>query len=363
VSFTRVNPGGWGTGDTFTHAQGNQLDIDHSLSLDKSTAGDTLSGVVNIASTGSVVANLPNGIVINGAGGFSANTAGAVQATQPNAITSTTAGGIGPGVAGGISDGGVAGGIKATVAGGITSTIAGGITSTIIGGISPGVAGGIRSSTAAGIISSVASGIQSTAAGGFALNGGTSDYLIYGSTRSKTVLETGAAMVNVVVAGWNTNGTLPYLSSTANSGTVQGLWPRQLLNGAANGAVLASITVRIVVAAHTGVPATAPTINLIRYALPNGSAPATSSMFSTGAQSFWPTTALGGIATPASGAAWTASGNIQSITFTPDTNITIDTSQYAYELQLVDEQGANALTGSNYACVIFAFTGIGNNAL
>ena len=50
MSFSRVGPvGGWSLGAKLTSAQANQLDYDHSIALDKSVAGDTLSGVVTMA--------------------------------------------------------------------------------------------------------------------------------------------------------------------------------------------------------------------------------------------------------------------------------------------------------------------------
>ncbi len=55
MSFPRVNPPGWGLGDKVTSAQHNQLDIDHSNSLDKTVAGDTLFGVLTMASGAQII--------------------------------------------------------------------------------------------------------------------------------------------------------------------------------------------------------------------------------------------------------------------------------------------------------------------
>src|ERR1019366_8655652 len=50
-------------GDNLTSAQMNALAIDLSNALDKTTAGDTLSGVVNVALTGQIAALLSGGPV------------------------------------------------------------------------------------------------------------------------------------------------------------------------------------------------------------------------------------------------------------------------------------------------------------
>lgn len=53
MSFTKANPSGWSTGDKLLSAQMNQLDTDHANSVDKTTAGDTISGVVTVAGASS----------------------------------------------------------------------------------------------------------------------------------------------------------------------------------------------------------------------------------------------------------------------------------------------------------------------
>lgn len=80
MSFNRVNSSGWASGDVLTSAQANALDVDHANALDKTSAGDTLSGVVTTS----------------GAGSIHAATSGGVQATVAGGITSagTANGGI-----------------------------------------------------------------------------------------------------------------------------------------------------------------------------------------------------------------------------------------------------------------------------
>lgn len=67
MSFSRINGPGWAVGDKVTSAQMNALDIDHANALDKTTAGDTIVGVVTV---NGVVSGLnigglsPNGLQI-----------------------------------------------------------------------------------------------------------------------------------------------------------------------------------------------------------------------------------------------------------------------------------------------------------
>lgn len=63
MSFTRVNPGGWSVGATLTSAQMNTLDADHAKSLDKSIAGDTISGTVTLASGASIAPAFGSSVV------------------------------------------------------------------------------------------------------------------------------------------------------------------------------------------------------------------------------------------------------------------------------------------------------------
>lgn len=87
MSFSRVNPPGWAVGDKFTSAQANALDVDHANALDKTTAGDALSGVVTMATTASLQAQF----------------AGNIQGQAASAIKATVAGGIASGVTSGIA--------------------------------------------------------------------------------------------------------------------------------------------------------------------------------------------------------------------------------------------------------------------
>jgi hypothetical protein len=52
LSFSRANSGGWAVGDKLTSAQANILDTDHANALDKTVAGDTLSGLITQSGVG-----------------------------------------------------------------------------------------------------------------------------------------------------------------------------------------------------------------------------------------------------------------------------------------------------------------------
>ena len=183
MSFTRVNPGSWGVGGIVTSGQMNQLDQNVSSALDKSSAGDTLSGFINI-----------NPLT----GGIGAGVGGAVGVSAGNSITlswnpANSQPFIGVGVSAGIPAT-QSGAILSEVANGILATAAGGITTTVGGGISDGVTGGIRINNQHGIQS------QPFAGNGIILNGGATEYIDYQTTRSFTVCHpiTGAPMQ----AGW-----------------------------------------------------------------------------------------------------------------------------------------------------------------
>lgn len=57
MAHSRVKPAGWGVNEKLTSAQQNALDINVRDSLDKTSAGDTISGAVLLDATGSVTAN------------------------------------------------------------------------------------------------------------------------------------------------------------------------------------------------------------------------------------------------------------------------------------------------------------------
>jgi hypothetical protein len=86
VSFVRVKPSGWAVGDILQSSEMNQADINISSALDKSTSGDTLSGVIVMQSTAQIVAGFPGNIAVGFPGALVATTAGAIKSTAPGAI-------------------------------------------------------------------------------------------------------------------------------------------------------------------------------------------------------------------------------------------------------------------------------------
>lgn len=68
MSFTRVNPGSWAVNDQLTSAQMNSLDTDHANSVDKSTAGDTISGAITVSGASAsitIAGSATTGLVVN----------------------------------------------------------------------------------------------------------------------------------------------------------------------------------------------------------------------------------------------------------------------------------------------------------
>jgi hypothetical protein len=86
MAFVRANPGGWAVGDILTSAQQNAIDIDHANALDKTVAGDTFSGTLTQAGTGSIVLPFANGVVGNLSFAIVANAASAIGSVVPNGI-------------------------------------------------------------------------------------------------------------------------------------------------------------------------------------------------------------------------------------------------------------------------------------
>ncbi len=55
MTFARIKTAGWAVNEQVSSAQLNALDIDHKNALDKTSAGDTLSGVVQLSGSGRIV--------------------------------------------------------------------------------------------------------------------------------------------------------------------------------------------------------------------------------------------------------------------------------------------------------------------
>ena len=256
MTITRVNPAGWSLGDKLTSAQQNQLDIDHANALDKTSAGDTLSGVVRIQSGGQLLGEV--------GGAFFATAAGAIETGVPRALVSGAVGAI-------------------------------------------------------------------------SLEGGPTDFPACNPPRSRSVAI--VPQVPALASGWTLGGALTNSSLIGSAtSTIQHIY----MPGLHNGATLTSITMSMIVASHTGVPAIMP---LVQVEITN---------LLTGAQSL---VSGGAVPTPATGAAWTAGGALQTFTI-GGLGFVVDTTQNVYTLILVDENGSNSVAGNQYLGFVLNYTGI-----
>lgn len=318
MSFSKVNPGGFASGDTLTHTQVNALDADHANSLDKSVAGDTINGTVNFA----------------GVGGIQANQTGSITTTIASGIEGSIAGGIQPTVAGGITTA-VTNGIQSTVAGGLIPTVAGGISSSVAGGIQGTASGAIQGTSAGGISATVASGIESNAAGGIALNGGTSDWPTCLQNRTVTPVTLATPLQGSVSSGWN-NTTLTIGLTASATTTAQAIGPFKTHNGSS----LTTVRFFLKVATHSALPAVFPLFQVVKHNLTTNTGLVLSSAS----------------ATAVSAAAWNAT-TFWDLTVASDV---IDNTTFIYYAQIVDENGAGAVAGNIYLGVRLTMNNIAN---
>lgn len=355
MSFTRVNSGGWSVGATLTSAQMNQLDTNVSNALDKSAAGDQISGVITFNSGGqlnanraaSIVVSASNAMQITSGGGIEVNAGAGIQAAVSNAIESAAssgilsvvAGGIATSVAGGISDGHVVGGIAATIAGGIAPTVAGGIGDGAIAG-----------------------GIATTTAGGLVLGGGSGDWPTFSATRTRNNTFR-FPNPRYMPSGWQwqTNGLNLIGPATSTSIT----FPLEMLH---HGATLAGLYIIFnVFGSHSGgVPANLPQLGVFGIHTQAGYSIgsqiqlyAGSSTAGAGYQQFG-TSPASPSSPPATGSAWYDSGSNQAFGFIPNQNNVIDTYNYQYYAVLVDEYGANSASGNVWYSIAPLYSNIAN---
>ena len=368
MSFTRVNPPGWGTGADFTSAQGNQLDINVSNALDKTIAGDTLSGVIVVNSTGQIDAAFANNIVANATGACKSNVSGGIQSTVAGGIQATAIGGIVPTVAGGISDGGVVGGIKPTVSGGIQVTVAGGLQSLVAAGIISGVSGGIIPGVAGAIgDGGLPGGILIQGIGGITTSpgaptntcivlGGSQEYVGYGTSRSftrKFLLGVCGAVGMSLGTGWTNGaaGTAGGVTGSATS-TVMVVPLNNMFSGQYNGAKLTSASIDFYVgASHASIAGmNFPTLTVASQSSVNNAGPTQTNLFQ-------------GTMSAGSGSAWYASGAAQTYAIPiVGSAATVDTSSKEYLLYLQDENGTNSAANNGYIALNLTFSNITNSA-
>ena len=343
MSFSKVGPvGGWSMGAKLTSAAMNQLDADHALALDKSVAGDTLSGVVLMASTAQIAASNADNIIATAAGAITTGATGGIKSIVVAGITTTHAGGIAPQVAAGITDGGIATGIQATIADGIDAGVAKGIQSNVADGISGNVLGAIQADAAGALRSAVVGGIQ--------LAGGATDWPTFSATRLRTntlrVLSPRALASGWAVASFACQALVGPATSAVQ------YVPLDFLH---DGATLQAIFFTFLVPnSHSSLPVNLPQFGVFKF--DNG---IFSGNFQT-AVSLGPTTYQS--PAPVSGSAWYNGGLNQSFEYVCSAGEVIVASEFTYCLAIVDENSTNSIAGNLYLGVQPAYTGIGGMA-
>jgi hypothetical protein len=186
---------------------------------------------------------------------------------------------------------------------------------------------------------------------------GDNDYFVLqpGHTAQSRVILTPVGVGLATPAVWSSN------SVTSAGNAVYGL--TSLLTGGGldvplrvhHQATLVSATLTFFVGqAHTSVPAILPGIRLVGMNMAGEAFPLATTSGSPGTDAsgmqFFPT--------PASGAAWYDGGDVQTLTYTCDAGIVIDTTQYSYHAVIQDEFGVGALNGNIYVEIALTFADI-----
>ena len=305
MAITKVRPGGFALNTKLLSTEMSSFDSKLVTALDKSSAGDTLSGTVTLA-TGAA-------IVVPSTALFQAALIG-TSVIQANAVNV----------------------VQANTANGIMAYAAGGIGSYIAGGINAGIAGGIVSG----------------ATGGISLTGGANDYPTYGTPRTRTIHVspiTAATETTSAPGAWQRLSTNPAgLRTSLTNANIQAGQIGQFFMRVPQmqGATLASVTVSLFVSvAHNGQPVPAALPSFFVYKSTNG----TPVLMAASSAQF----------VSASGTTWYNAGAMQSLTFTATTaNTNLDFSTADYYLQVSEEWGGNAFTGNAYVDCAFAFTNL-----
>jgi hypothetical protein len=116
-----------------------------------------------------------------------------------------------------------------------------------------------------------------------------------------------------------------------------------------NGATLATVTFWFTTATHTGVPTSLPLFRVHQIDVYGNITALGSGTVGDGFEVFHPTPNL---------AQWNNGGNPQSYTLTCVPNVIIDTSQFFYFAEIIDEAGNNAVAGNIWLECVASFTGI-----
>lgn len=337
--FSRVKANGWATNQKLTSAQANQLDIDHANALDKtgdnSAGGGGISGLVEVLNGGEIDYNsgatlkVKSGATVNCQAGCTTTLAGTNTISGATTITGTTT----------LS-------ANMTCTTGKTVTINSGATFTCASGSTTNLNGAVAVASTAAI--TLSSGCSTTFNSGSVLTISTSsaNYTIssfpnFVTPKSKTVCQT-AANATYLSAGMVTQ-YIPYTQVTAQS--TGGSFAVPII-APHNGATLSSVDVILTVGtAHTGVPASLPTIQITRV----GTTGTVVNLSSTGTQVF---------PTPGSGAAYYNGGVAQDFIYTCNQNNVIDTANYCYYIIVNNESGANSQNFTAYGPLLLNYTNI-----
>jgi len=313
MSITKINPPGWPLGGEVTSAQFNAIDTKLITALDKTSAGDTLSGVVTVAAGG--------GLYMSGANTYiqAASATAQIVAAVSGAVIGATASGAY---------------VEASTAGAKIRTRNGG---RLEHGDNdyPNLASGHsgRSRVLAQLWGMHCVPLISTATG--ALGGQWTVNTTIGQPTTKQPMVNGYLQTEAV----STTAAQPYTYACP-------------LVKLVNGATLSSVIVNFYPAAgHAAPPAGTdlPAIYVLRTQCTSG----------TLTQAHLKSTGSGLQYSTFSGTAgqWNSASG-QSITYTPDQNNTIDTATYDYFIVFADECGANAIVGTQILSVLMTYTNI-----
>ena len=327
MTISKVNPSGFGVNSLLSSAQMNAFDTKIITALDKTTAGDTLAGAITVASGGSIT--LAAGATLSAPStSYVALTLGVGAVINANAV--------------GVIGSNAASAIYSAAAGGIRSSFVGGIDTNVAGGISSGVAGGIN------------------------LAGGVNDYPTF-PARPRTIVQpcdvcagvsvtSGGALnpaLNGVASPFSPAAGVAYFiesgtmrtNSIVNTNSVGGSSYYFPLRSLHHGATLGSAVLSFTPSAHASLPS---------YQQPSFGIYRTPAAYSGG-----PVGLLSTSFVTLAAATVGAYNAPQTLTFTPNQNSVIDTTQYIYFAIVWDEAGASgALIGNRFASIAMNYTGI-----
>ncbi len=215
------------------------------------------------------------------------------------------------------------------------------IDATVANAVIASAAGGVTSNIGGGITTSTASGIQSGAVGGIQLNAGSTDWVTFSATRTHFVATPLIPAQGSLTSGWTASTTDVIGIFGPATTSIQPL----SLPVQHNGSTLQAITIYLKVSTHSGPPATFPSMQVKRRDLVSGIGSdvflsSTNQQFTSGT--------------------WT-SGLVTNFTYTTNQNNVIDTSQYLYFVELVDENGSGSASNNNYYGMLLTFGLISNN--